>query len=193
MSKTTKIVLAALASFFAIIIAIAGFLFAAYVSIHDKSAGYETRIQGSYDQARIRLGNHENVVMEMFQIDTASRDHARKIVRETMEGRYGPNGSQAVFQMLTEAQIPIDESNRAKIMNAIEAGRNQYMTSQENMISIVTNYRGELNTVWFGTIARIAGFPKIDLNKYKGISTARGDSVFEAGQEEGPLNIYESK
>lgn len=193
MSKTTKIILAVMGSLFALIIAVAGFLFAAYVSIHDKSAGYETRIQGSYDQARIRLGNHENVVMEMFQIDTASRDHARAIVRETMEGRYGPDGSKAVFQMLTEANIPVDETNRSRIISAIEAGRNQYMVSQESMIAIVTNYRGELNTVWFGTIARIAGFPKIDLNKYKGISTVRGDSVFEAGQEEGPLNIYQAK
>lgn len=193
MSKTLKVLICIAILLVGSIVTAVAVGVAAYIGANDTAAGYEARIVGEGNKYRTRLGTLEQTVLEIMQIDKADREAALEIVQATMQGRYGPNGSQAAFQMLTEANIPFNGANRAKAITALEAGRNHVQSSQEAMIAIVTDYNSILNRVWSGFWTRMAGWPKINLNDYKGVSTTRADEAFKAGVETAPIQIYQGK
>lgn len=174
-------------------ISAAAVAFFSYKNAVDYGGRTEATLKAGLDQSRMRLGNHENKILEVMQVDAANRDATSEAIKAAVEGRYGPNGSQAMFQSLQEAGIPISHDIRNKAAAMIEAGRNAFTTSQETNRDRAAAYEARLNSFWEGFWLRAAGFPKIDLNDFKGISTGRADSVFEAGVEATPLQIYAPK
>jgi hypothetical protein len=51
-------------------------------------------------------------------------------------------------------------------------------------------YQTSLNYVWSGLWLKVAGYPKIDLEKdYKPITTERAEGIFLNGKEPGPIQL----
>lgn len=187
------IVAIVLGGFFSLLVAGAIWGVMQFIAAKDYAGKTEPALVAARDAARTKLGNIETTVVEIMQIDAANRDQAIELVRAAVTGRYGPNGSQAMFQSLQEAGIPLDNKIKEQAARALEAGRRDYQVRQDLMMQRAADYQGQINTTIRGFFINMAGYPKINFADFKGVATKRADQAFERGYEEGAIKIYQSK
>jgi len=179
-----KAALIAVGSFLALIIVAAVVFVGLYVSNSNHGATMEESIVAAYDVNRNVLSNTTARVMEMAQVNEMYRDDLSGIIEDTFTGRYGADGSQAVFQWIQEQNIPLDPSLYRNLQASIEAGRNEFRNSQDRLIDHRRQYQRELRLVVTGFFLRLAGYPMIDLDKYNIIILEEIDQRFESGADQ---------
>ena len=89
----------------------------------------------------------------------------------------------------TVGHITLDASMYVKIQQVIEAGRNKFQNAQTQLIDQKRAYATNLGYVWKGFWMKLAGYPKINLDDYKAITTAEANAVFDTGMEKGPRKL----
>jgi hypothetical protein len=102
-----------------------------------------------------------------------------------MEGRYGENGSQAVFQWIQEQNPQLNNEIYTRLQVSMESGRKDFEVAQTTLIDQKRSYETELGFVWRGFWLRLAGYPKIDLDKYNAITNNYATEAFDTGVENG--------
>ena len=102
-----------------------------------------------------------------------------------MSGRYGKEGSKAVFQWIQE-NYPgqISDVLYVQIQQIIEAGRDKFGNAQTEFIDTKRVYETNLGYFWKGFWLDVAGYPKIDLSKYVIISSGHAQKAFKDKIEE---------
>ena len=159
-----------------------------YVSTYNLGNEMEKQIKYQWEQNKNVLAKHEKRVMEAAQVPEMYRDDYAKVIREAMQGRYGENGSKAVFQWIKEHDIRFDSKLYLRLQDLIEAGRNEFANEQQKLLDLKRSYETQLGYLWTGLWLRIAGYPKINLAEYKIVTSERTEKVFEGGKEE-PLKL----
>ena len=149
------------------------------VSAHNYAVGVEANIKAQYDNNRNSLSNTTLKIKEMFSVRDEHYKGLKDIIESTMTGRYGANGSKAVFQFLKENNLKPDTKLDLNVQNVISSGRDEFRASQDALISIKASYERELNSYFYGGYIHRAGFPKIDLNKYDIIINKGTQDKFE--------------
>lgn len=185
-SKSNVAIIAAIGGIFVVLATVCA---ASYISAANKANQLERKLEGAYEKSEVVLGQYGQKVVETAQVTDLARDDIAKVAKEAIGGRYGKDGSKAVFQMITESNPTVDPLLYRQIQQVIEAGRNQFQTSQTTMIDIKRQYKEQLGTVWTGMWMGMAGYPKIDLEKFKGISTDRAQNAFQTGKESAPIKL----
>lgn len=139
-----------------------------------------------------KVENNENIygqgvqkVIEIAQVPSMYAADVSKITKEAISGRYGAEGSKAVFQMLQEQNPQLDASMYKKIQQTIEAFRNEFQQNQTEMIEMKRNYLTALGNVWQGFWLRIAGYPKTDLSKFAIVTTDKAAETFRTHRDTG--------
>lgn len=178
---------------FSLMVAVGIVAFMSYKSANDYAARTEASLIADRNNSRTLLGSLEQTVLEIMQVDAANRDSAAQLVREAIQGRYGPNGVQAMFVSIQEAGIPLDNTIRTRAVTAIESGRLKYQNSQTLYIQRAADYKGQTDTLWRGFWIKLSGYPKINFEDFKGVATLRADKSFEQGYESAPIQIYKSE
>lgn len=179
----------ALAVVLGILLLVGGFLFMSYVSAHNQANSMEKALAGTLENNENILSQYGQKVAEAAQVPDMMRDDVSRVTREALQARYGEEGSKAVFQMLTEQNPQLDPTLYRNIQQIIEGGRTQFQTGQTRLIDQKRAYETALGSFWTGMWMRMAGFPKVDLSKFKAISTERAQQVFEQGKETSPIQI----
>ena len=105
-----------------------------------------------------------------------------------MVGRYGPEGSRATWQWLREHNPNFDASMYRQVMQIIEAGRNDFETNQKILIDKKRVYETYLNEFPSGTVAGMLGYPKVDLDKFRIVTSDHTDETFETGKSD-PIKV----
>lgn len=164
-----------------IVLALAGTVVGLYISNANYANQMENRVVAQYDVNRNVLSNYTSRIMEMAQLPAMARDDLQQIVEATFQGRYGENGSQAVFQFIQEQNMSIDPQLYRNIQTSMEAGRNEFQTNQNRLIDLKRQYETSMGYVVKGFFIKMAGYPKIDLNKYNIIIEATTQERFETG------------
>lgn len=171
----------------------AGLVALACVGSYISYANYGNRTEVALDA---RVTDNKNIyaqgtqkVLEVAQVPAMARDDIAKIAEAAIQGRYGPNGSQAVFQAIKESNPQVDPQLYRKIQQLIEAFRNEFQQGQKLQIDQVRTYRTNLGNVWSGFWLARAGYPKTDLKKYDIITTDTTEEVYKRGKESGPLKL----
>jgi Flp pilus assembly pilin Flp len=173
------IILAALAS-------VALVAVGSYFSAASKGNRLENAIEAQYEQNQNSLSKLSLSVVEAAQVPGMARDDIKDVVKSAMEGRYGADGSKAVFQSIKEAYPgQIDPSLYVKIQNIIESGRTDFAVEQEKLIGKVQGYKTELGAPWSGLWLNIAGYPKIDLADFKAVKSNYTVDTFKSGVDTG--------
>lgn len=159
-----------------------------YISAYNTANRMERSIVATDENNRNILAQYGNRVAEAAQVPAMQRDDLTAVVTAALEGRYGEDGSQAVFQWIQEQNPQIDSTVYVQLQRMIEAGRIEFAAAQTKLVDQKRIYETSLGSFWQGTWMSVAGYPRIDLDEYQIVSTARADAAFETGIEE-PMQL----
>lgn len=170
------------------VVGIVGIGAVSYISAYNTGNRLERSIVATDENNRNILAQYGNRVAEAAQIPAMQRDDLAAVVTAALEGRYGEDGSQAVFQFIQEQNPQIDSAVYVQLQRMIEAGRIEFAAAQTKLVDQKRVYETALGSFWQGTWMSFAGYPKIDLSEFQIVSTGRANNAFESGMEE-PMQL----
>ncbi len=144
----------------------------------------EERADGQIQRNKASHATMVSEVAEVAQVPGMYTEDLSKVVAAEMEGRYGKEGSQAMFQFFKERNLPFDSTLYANVQRVIEKNRERFLADQTMMVDIAREYKTLLRSNRALMYNWALGFPKVDLSKYDVIATARTDKAFETHRDE---------
>ncbi len=161
-----------------------------YISYANFGNRSERGLEGTATNNQNILAQYGQKVMEVASVSEIYRDDVQNTTTAAIQGRYGENGSKAIFQMLREQNPTLDSKIYTQIQQVMESGRNEFQQAQSKLIDQRRVYQTALGNVWAGFWLNMAGYPKVDLaTTYIPITTDRAAAVFKAGKESGPIKL----
>jgi len=156
-----------------------------YITNFNYGNRMEKQIDASWTDNRNVLSQYSARIMEMAQVPDMYKDDIVEIYEGAMTGRYGENGSEAMFQFLREQNPQIDASLYTNIQQSMEAGRNKFENSQTKLIDLKRSYETKLGAFYSGFWLRVAGYPRVDLDDYNIVMSDYSNNAFESGIDNG--------
>ena len=185
MSTTVKIILSAIGLF--LFLTVVGSCSA--IGIKNDSVRYEAAIEAQYLQNQNNYSNYFNKIKEMAQVPEMYAADLQKIYDGTMKGRYGSEGSKAMFQFIQEHNPQVDSSLYRSIQHAMEAGRNSFEADQKALLDKKQSYEVFLGSTPGGDIAHFWGFPKKDLKSMGIVTNDATEEAFKT-KKAGPISLH---
>lgn len=182
-------IVASLIAFVAIIGIGIAVLAVSYISANDYGSAVESQLKAARDNNKNILAQYEQKILEAAQVPEMYKNDLKEVVLADVQGRYGASGSKANMQWFKERDLPFDSAMHKKMQQLIEAGRKDFEVGQTKMIDIRRGYEAQIGFFWRGLWLRIAGFPKINLDEYKPVTTDRTETSFTNGKESGPIKL----
>jgi hypothetical protein len=150
------------------------------ISINNTCVEHEATIKAQYKQNQNNYDNYFKKVQEMAQIPTKYANDMKEMWDKVMMGRYGKNGSKAMWQWLKEQNPQLNPDLYIKVQRTIEAGRIDFETNQKMLLDKKRIYEDSyLNKFPSGAVAKMLGFPKIDLSKMDIVISDETQKVFK--------------
>ena len=165
--------------------AIAAVLIGSYITNYNYGNRAEKQIVATHTDNRNVLAQYSTRIMEMAQVPDMYKNDVMEIYEAALTGRYGDNGSQAMFQWLKEQNPQIDASLYTKVQQSMEAGRNQFQNSQTKLIDLKRGYETRLGSFYSGFWLGVAGYPTIELADYNIVVNDHSNNAFETGIDNG--------
>lgn len=156
-----------------------------YISAYNLGNRTENQLTAILENNENIYANGTQKVIEIAQVPQMYAEQVSKVTREAIQGRYGQDGSKAVFQMLQEQNPQLDPTMFSKIQVVIEEFRNKFERAQTDMIDVKRSYNTQLGSLWTGFWLKIAGYPKIDLKKFEIVTTNKARETFETKRDSG--------
>jgi hypothetical protein len=155
----------------------------AYFSASNWANRQEALIKAAYEDNQNVLANYSQKVMTSTQIPEMAKNDMAELVKASISGRYGPDGSRAAFLSIKEQNPTLDTELYRKLMNMIEAGRDEFKNAQTRLIDVKRAYEVGLNTAPRSFFLSFGGYPHIDLDKYKIVKDDHTEETFRTGKE----------
>lgn len=172
--------------------AIIGLAIMVFVSANNTANAFDQKVKYEHANNRQILATYGNKMADASQVTDMARDDIVKISKAAIEGRYGAEGSKAVFQAIQEQNPSVDPELYRKLQQMVEAGRTEFQNSQTRLLDIKRSYETALGSFPQGFIMKALGFPKVPLDTYNIVTSERSDKAFQTGQE-GPLQLRPAK
>lgn len=170
--------------FVALIIGLVAFLGINYFSYYNQGVTMERQVKAVYESNKVVLNTYTTKVQEVAQVPDMYKNDLNEVIKGTFEGRYGKDGSKAVFQFISEQNLQLDPTMYQQIQQVMESGRNDFKVEQQKLVDVTANYQASLDYAWSGFWLRLAGYPKINLADYKILVTDEVDQKFKSGKDE---------
>ncbi|QPB12227.1 hypothetical protein [Providencia phage PSTCR5] len=160
-------------------------IFAGYVSTSNEATRMENNIVRLDKESENKLSNYTVKIGEIIQVPEMYKNDLKEVIKETFQGRYGADGSKAVFQWIQERNLNLDSALYLNIQHEITAGRNEFAIAQNRKLEQCATYRNQLEYFWKGRFLAFAGFPKKDIDSLcEIVSDARTQGIFETRVQE---------
>lgn len=156
-----------------------------YVSAYNLGNRTENQLTAMLENNENIYANGTQKVIEIAQVPSMYAEQVSKVTREAIQGRYGKDGSKAVFQFLQEQNPQLDPAMFAKIQVVIEEFRNKFELAQRDMIDVKRMYNTQLGSLWTGFWLGVAGYPKVDMKKFEIVTTERARQTFDTKRDQG--------
>jgi uncharacterized protein (UPF0333 family) len=167
------------------VVAVVGIV-GSYISAANYGNRAEVEIKAKYRDNENVYANGVQKVVEIAQVPSMYVEDITKVTTAAISGRYGAEGSKAVFQMLREQNPQLDASMYTKIQQVIEAFRNEFKNAQTALLDRCATYEKQRGYVWSGFWLNLAGYPKMDIEKMcKPVTTEKAAQTFETGKDTG--------
>lgn len=154
------------------------------ISVRNGFVRSENGITAQYTQNQNSYDAYFKTIKEMAQVPDMYRDDFRSIINQDMSGRYGKNGSKAVFQWLKEHDISLPEGLYNKLQTAIEGGRIKFANDQTILVDKVRLYKNSLQVFPENILAGFLGYPKIKFSDYDIVTSTETEKVFKEKKSE---------
>ena len=165
--------------------AIAAVVAGSYIKNFNYGNRVERQIEATHTDNRNVLAQYSTRIVEMAQVPEMCKQDVMDIYEGALTGRYGENGSQAMFQFLQEQNPQIDASLYTNVQQSMEAGRNQFQNSQSRLIDLKRGYETKLGSFYSGFWLNVAGYPRIDLAQFNIVVNDHSNEAFETGIDNG--------
>jgi hypothetical protein len=133
-----------------------------YIGWSNGANKFEADIPAQYSQMQNVYDNGWKQVMEENQIPQNYADQVKEIFQATMQGRYGADGSKAIFQMITESNPNVDPGLYKKVQESIEKFHAEFQSSQTQIIALKQTYQTYITATTSGRIYNMVGsYPHI--------------------------------
>lgn len=155
------------------------------ISQYNSGVHLEKRVSAQYQQNQNNLSSYSNKIAEACQVPSMYADDYRSLLKDTVQGTYGKDGAKQAMLWLKERNINYDAGMYQKLQQMIEAGRDKFENEQKKLIDLKRQYETKLDTFPGGVVLRMFGFPKIDLDEIKIITSGYANKAFDTGVEDG--------
>lgn len=152
-----------------------------YVKYANLGNTSEAGLDATWTNNQNILGQYTLKVNEIAQVPGMYTDDLKSVLAAELSSRYGAEGSKATFQFIKEHAVNFDSSMYTKIQQVMESGRDEFQVAQTRLIDQKRIYNENLGNVWSGFWLKLAGYPKVDLAKYKPVVAGDTAKAFETG------------
>lgn len=160
----------------------------ATVGVYNDCVTNEKGIEAQYKQNQNNYDNYTKKVLEVAQVPAMYRDDLTAVTKAAISGRYGANGSKAVFQFLKEQNPNLDSSLYVQIQRVIEAGRNGFEADQKVLLEKKRIYEVMTGTFPNNLIAGFFKFPSEKISKMDIVTSAETEDAFKS-KKSAPLKL----
>jgi hypothetical protein len=152
----------------------------------------ENNIMTAYEESKNVHSNYVLRIQEMAQVPKMATKQLTEIIKASNEGRYGKDGSKAVFQFLKEQNPNIDQSLYTNIQKEVSGGRLDF---QSKITRVIDNKKVAYNmlddTVGGFILKDILGMPRKNIgydggkDDYPVIMSETSVETFKTGVDKG--------
>lgn len=173
--------LIAVLAFFGLIVVTGLAVVTMYISASNYGVQAEAGLEAVWTNNQNILGQYTLKIQEIAAVPEMYKDDLKEVLSSELSSRYGKEGSQANMQWIKEHAVNFDSSMYKKIQQVTEASRNEFQNAQTRLIDTKRVYVTALGTMPKSWFLSMAGFPRVDLNKYKPVLATDTAKAFETG------------
>lgn len=149
------------------------------MSYRNSCAAAEAGIKAQQKQVENNYDSMWKRIQESAQVPDMYIGGLQKVFNTALSGRYGADGSKAVFAWIQEQNPQVDSSVYTKLQNTIEAGRVSFMAEQTQLLDMKRQYEtlltGSFSSWLVGGRFR---FPTINLDDIKILTSEQTQEAF---------------